>query len=396
MRKNGLEYCSRFYAKYFLIMVLGILFIPASKAQDDKKEDKLRWYGDFRFRGEHDWDSWNSDSTMRDDRSRMRYRFRLGLNYQLNQHISAGGRLRTGVPSNIQSPHVNVGYVGFSSLPFQLDKAFISVKYKKMWGWVGKNSYPFWKQNELFWDDDVNPEGLVVGSVLGENTIKFKPTISYFITNHQQNGGVDGTMGAGQLTLDYNNKKFGAILSTGYYQFDRIFNVPEADDLYTGNRYRMNYKLLISGVNFRVKTKVPIALGFDYTMNLEDYSDTNGTIASNYKNIDSVYRDQLIGYVISAKVGKLKEKGDWLLAIFYAYKEKFSVVDYYVEDDWVRWGNINRNRNTNYAGFEFRAAYAFSAKINLVARTYSVESIVTNKISKETGNRFRLDLNVKF
>ena len=47
---------------------------------------------------------------------------------------------------------------------------------------------------------------------------------------------------------------------------------------------------------------------------------------------------------------------------------------------------------SDFEGHEFRAGYALSANINLLARLYFVEAITT----EQDGNRFRLDLNWRF
>jgi hypothetical protein len=146
----------------------------------------------------------------------------------------------------------------------------------------------------------------------------------------------------------------------------------------------------VSGLKIELKTKSPITIGFDHFTNLEDYDRVPDTL------INSVYKDQNTGFVISAKIGKLSEKGDWLFGYYFARKEEYSVVSYYTEDDWIRLGNINRNRNTNYQGHEIRVAYAFDSRFNVVARAYFVEGLVTHDVAKESGNRFRLDFNMKF
>ena len=50
-------------------------------AQTDSILSKLSFNGDFRFRVEQDWNSKKSDGTFRDDRTRLRYRLRAGVEY---------------------------------------------------------------------------------------------------------------------------------------------------------------------------------------------------------------------------------------------------------------------------------------------------------------------------
>ncbi len=350
----------------------------------------LQLYGDFRFRAEQDYDSRKTNGSYRDNRSRLRYRVRFGFTYKWGEHISFGARIRTGVPENFQSPHNNLGYNGSASISFNLDKAYLAGRYKNSWWWVGKNSFPFWKQNELFWDDDVTPAGIAAGTSFSIKKIKFNPKVAYLISNNfsYSNGGIDGTITAGQLELNYNRNKTGITLASSYYQMDNIDNVPETDNFFTGTRYKLDYKIIVSGLKLSYNAKYPIAVGFDHFINLEDYS--SDTLMNN------VYKDQKKAFVASVQMGQLKDKGDWLIGYYYTRKEELSVVSYYTEDDWVRWGNINRNRNTNYAGHEIRLAYAFGSQFNVVTRTYFVEGLVTTKTHTETGSRFRVDFNIKF
>ncbi|NNE29414.1 MAG: hypothetical protein HKN16_07245, partial [Saprospiraceae bacterium] len=75
-----------------LLLFLGILFAFPLFGQQDSTQAKLDWEADFRFRIEQDWDSRKSDGTFRDDRTRLRYRVRLGASYKINEWAKAGIR----------------------------------------------------------------------------------------------------------------------------------------------------------------------------------------------------------------------------------------------------------------------------------------------------------------
>ncbi len=366
--------------------------------EEDKKPD-FNLYGDIRLRAEQDWDSRNFNGSLRDDRFRLRYRLRLGLTYNWTENITMGARIRSGVAESLQSPHNNFGHREFTGVPINLDKVFLSGKYDKYWWWAGKNSFPFWTQNELFWDDDVTPEGIAIGGSFEENNVTIKPKAAYFITNtgsgnfdpqDPTNGMIDGHMLGGQLELGFKIKEHKVTLASSYYSLKDINNVPTTDFYFGGDRFKLDYSFLVSGLKIELKTKLPVTIGFDHFTNLEDYGEVPDTL------INPVYKDQKTGFVLSAKMGKLNEKGDWLFEYYFARKEEYSVVSYYTEDDWIRLGNINRNRNTNYQGHELRVAYAFDSRFNVVARAYFVKGLVTHDIATESGNRFRIDFNMKF
>ncbi|MDP7397065.1 MAG: hypothetical protein QF541_09355, partial [Lentisphaeria bacterium] len=102
-------------------------------------------------------------------------------------------------------------------------------------------------------------------------------------------------------------------------------------------------------------------------------------------------KDRNDGWDVYAKLGSLKEPGDFLAGYYYARVEKYAVARHLSQDDWFRWGSATQTRSSDYKGHEIRVAYAFTKKINLVARGYLVDAISTG----EDGKRFRLDLNVK-
>ena len=129
-----------------------------------------------------------------------------------------------------------------------------------------------------------------------------------------------------------------------------------------------------------------LAVGLDLLRNLEDYDsdDADPFTAANH--------DQTDGFVVSAVYGSLAEKNSWLVGYWYAWIEAFAVHASYAEDDWERWGTANQARSSNFKGHELRYARAVSAKADVVARLFLIESITT----VEDGNRLRVDLDVRF
>ena len=122
----------------------------------------LTFYGDLRLRFEADWDSQNAAGVERDDRNRGRLRARAGFNYKVSDAWSFGSRIRTGSSRSQQSPHLTFAADDGlrDDLDFVADRYFIQFKQDAFTGWAGRNTSPFWQQNELFWDEDVTPTGL--------------------------------------------------------------------------------------------------------------------------------------------------------------------------------------------------------------------------------------------
>jgi hypothetical protein len=169
----------------------------------------------------------------------------------------------------------------------------------------------------------------------------------------------------------------------GLFLFD---GESDARNLRNGNGGR-DYTIWVG--NLQAKTKlgdIPLKLGLDLMHNAEDYSatDTNAFTVAN--------RDENNGLVANLTVGQLKDGGDWLAAYYYVYLETFSVVASYAQDDWVRFGSATQTDSSDIKGHEIRLAYAIANYANLVARLYIVDAIT----SVQDGNRFRVDLNMKF
>ncbi|MEK7734303.1 MAG: hypothetical protein AAB329_02560, partial [Pseudomonadota bacterium] len=72
-------------------------------------------------------------------------------------------RVRSGSRNSQQSPHIT--FKDFSGnvtgdQDMLLDKYFFQARRGGAFVWGGRNDLPLWKQNELFWDDDVTPAGV--------------------------------------------------------------------------------------------------------------------------------------------------------------------------------------------------------------------------------------------
>jgi len=170
-----------------------------------------------------------------------------------------------------------------------------------------------------------------------------------------------------------------------FYYFNKISNIPDGK-----GTYNLNYAILHIGTKYSLTENIKI--GLDYYTNLENYN-TNDSISPHL-------RHQNQGLVANVKYGNLKQKGNWLIQLTYANIQKFSIVDYFAQNDWGRWDysstGATGSRLSNFGGLEAKIGYALDKKFNLVLRTYYVEQLVKTDIEKETGYRIRLDLNIGF
>ena len=363
---------------------------PVTKPADEDK--KLSFYGDMRFRCELDRNVTTQDGSVLADRERFRLRLRFGFNYQYSNNLSFGARIRTSIANDQQSPNVTAGANEFAVLPIGLDRAFIKYTAGGFMAWAGKNSFPFYTQDEMFISQDISPEGLY-GSYeykVSDN-FKLKPAAGYFIIlSSGKTFDLDKTLKAFQLSGNYKSGKHELNASTGLFVLDSLGNTPDGTQTFT-----VNYHISYSNLKYTYSGfKIPLSVAGNFMLNTETLD--NKTIVANN------HQDQKTGYSATFEIGKLKVAKDFLVSVTYAHIEKYALLDYISQDDWMRWGETGAasgNRSSNFQGIELRAGYAFGSNCNLLARAYFVNEIVKNTptaAALETGNRFRLDFNVGF
>jgi len=348
------------------------------------KNTNLTLYGDVRLRYEVDWDSQDAAGNMRDDRNRGRLRARLGFNYQVVDDWSVGARVRTGDSRSQQSPHLTfVTDDGTrDELDFVVDRYFVQFKHGAFTSWGGRNLWPFWQQNELFWDEDVTPTGLAgtYDTRVGEGALTAAAGGFYL-----PDGGYDlnGQMLAGQVKYGLPVKASLFTTAAGLYFMN---GESPGNNLRNRNGDR-DYLIGTANAQWSIPLKgIPFTLGADVFYNFENYN------AADVAPFPASDTDETLGYVFSAQFGQLKQRNDWLVGYYYAHIETFSVNASYAQDDWIRFGAGPQTDSSDFKGHEVRAAYALSKNINVMARLFFVKAITTD----QDGNRFRLDLNWKF
>ncbi len=344
----------------------------------------LTFYGDLRLRYELDWDSQNAAGVARDDRNRGRLRARVGFGYQLAEEWSIGARVRTGSSRSQQSPHLT--FVGddrvTDSVDFVADRYFVQYKRGGFTGWAGRNTTPFWQQNELFWDEDVTPTGLAGMYDWAAGKGKLTATAGAF---YVPDGGYDlnGQLVAGQVKYTLPVQPWQLIVAGGVHY---LHGEDGANNLRNRNGAR-DYAIGVAGVQWSIPLKkIPFTLGADLYHNFKNYT------AAEVAPLPLANANQTLGYVLSAQWGQLKKRNDWLIGYYYAHIETFAVNASYAQDDWIRFGSGAQTDASDFEGHEIRAAYAVTKSINLMARLYLVKAITT----RQDGKRFRVDLNWKF
>ncbi|MET0556350.1 MAG: putative porin [Vicinamibacteria bacterium] len=361
---------------------------PAAAAPADDRKWKLT--GDFRARMEQDWDSQAADGAARQDRLRARIRARVGFAYDATKTLSFGLRLRSGSDGSQQSPHITVLDFDDNSTGdahFNFEHAYLRARRGGLEAWAGRNGLPAWKANELFWDDDVMPAGL--GLTYGKNVGKRgKLTLNggYFALPAGMKA-FTGNLAMGQVAFATQTAGgLGLTLAGGGFAIDANPADPNGDLLRLGNGDR-DYTIWVGNVQARGNVAgKPLAVGFDYMTNTEDYSATDPDAYTR------AHRDETAGYDAYVSWGGTAKKKDWLVGVWYAHIEALAVNTSVATDDWVRWGSATQTDGSDLKGFEVRGAVGLGQGQSIVGRLFLVEALS----SVQDGKRFRLDYNIAF
>lgn len=363
---------------------------PAAAQPPNGAEEASRWNlsGDLRLRLESDFDSRRPDGSLRDDRDRLRVRLRLAVGYELGRGTRLGARLRSGSRDSQQSPHVTLH--DFDSNPtgdrdLLLDRWFLRHEGERAWGWLGRSSLPFWTQNELFWDDDVTPAGLALGT--GDETARLRWWLTgAALTPPDGAAHFHGRLvgGQGRIEARLGGGPVRWTVASGLYVVD---GEPGAEHLRNGNGTR-DYRLWVTSLQAGdlVVLGHPLVLGADLYRNLEDYSPTDTD------PFTARHHDQTAGHALSARWGDAREQGDWSAGYTFARIEALAVAASYAQDDFVRWGSATQTDSSDFRGHELSLVYALRPDLRLTLRAFTTEALT----SAQDGDRVRLDVDYRF
>ncbi len=357
--------------------------LPAAGAAEPASP--LTVSGDLRLRFERDWDSQTGAGVPRADRERWRARARLSLGYKFSDAWSFSARVRTGNPDSQQSPHLTFHASDdvTDDLEGAFDRYFVQFKQDNVTAWAGRNTTPFWQQNEMFWDEDVTPTGAAISHDRKLTDGSLTATAGAFYLPDGMTS-LNGTLVGGQLKLGRKLTDGQLTLAAGLYSLD---GKRGATHLRNRNGVR-GYLLGVASAQWSrpLDTGMPLVLGADLIKNFEDY-DATGALP-----FAARHADETGGWVLSAAYGQTKNPGDWQVYWSYAHIETFAVNASYAQDDWARFGSATQSDVTDFKGHELRGTYVITKTLNVQARLFLVEAIT----SVQDGKRFRVDLNWRF
>ena len=350
-----------------LSMIAVCLSVADNAVADMKldKEGKATLMADVRFRAEADDRSGTGTDT---NRERLRLRARIGVGYKANDQWSGKIRLATNSTS-LNSPYINLGTGDTSKNgDFGLVQAYITWEPIEPFDLImGKLPFNFWQQNEQFWDEDINPEGVAAVYQLNKFTING----GYFIVQNN-NWDTDVTFGSYQAVYKNkaNNLKYTVALGGTTFNNDQNLDA-------SGVGFEGDQNWILGG---QIKTG-PWLFGLDYLKSNASVEDT-GYVAQ-------------VRYRITPK---------WQVRGYWYYVEAFAPPGdgTFSQDNWPNPGSTGVS---NFEGPRLQVDYKVMKNTTLDLRYYDASRItdpatlpptVSDAImTREEHSRFQLNLTVK-
>jgi hypothetical protein len=182
--------------------------------------DRIALSGDVRYRHEQISDDTLNASGERStaDRYRDRVRARLNARAQVTEDIDVGIGFSTGEDGDPRSPNQSLDEV-FSRKSVNLDLAYFKWSFADGLALTaGKMQQPFFKPGQsLFWDDDLNPEGL---ALTFERGVLFGTAYSYWVdevSGAQSQRTSDAMLFGGQIGARLPLGEANLVLAAQYY-----------------------------------------------------------------------------------------------------------------------------------------------------------------------------------
>jgi hypothetical protein len=358
--------------------------IAQAKANVPAWVPNFTWKGDVRYRNE------TIDQQYVAERNRDRIRVRAGFVARVNDTIRAEVGLSTAENGDPRSS--NQTLTGENTRkPIYLDLAYAEWQPTADWRFTfGKMKYPWQRAAQsLFYDNDVNPEGLAINYGKG---MFFASTFLNQLEERATTGetsmvggqvGIKPTFGPGQLTL-----------AVGYFDFN---SVQHRNPFYNASS------------NGNTTTTVGCFAGqspcllndYDIIDAFAEYSLTLagrplvlfGHYAQNDKALTPLDTSYSAGFVY----GKASNPHTWEIGYFYQLMEKDAVYGQYIDSDWA-------GGNTDGDGHGFKLAYAFARNFTLNTTWYMnktnmdvpVNIAGVGPVFDRDYERLQVDLNFKF
>ncbi len=356
--------------------------------------DSLKWLeqikisGDLRYRHEHiDEETGTTTVGWKNGSDRHRIRARLMLEAMVNDEWDLAFRLASGSKDPVSANQDLED--SFSSKDFWLDLAYFNWHPKAIEGLNvvgGKVKNPFYKvgKNQLVWDGDLNPEGLVVQLSTpfnGEDELFFNGG-GFWVD--ESSSGVDTSLWGAQTYIKHQMDNSDYFLGgASYWDYGNIQGSSDLKSTWTtpgsffGNTsaaglFASDYDIfeLFGEYGFKCDS-MPVTFYGDWVQNL----------------VASTDRDK--GWLVGCKLNKATTPGSWEASYDYRVLEADAVVGAMSDSDFIGGGTDGR-------GHRFGLKYQLAKNVQ-AATTYFHNEDDTGSAGRDLDyRRLQCDLVLKF
>jgi hypothetical protein len=397
--------------------------------------DEMKWYGDLRLRYEY-FD--NADQSNKNDRTRFRYRLRLGVDFKYVDWAKLGLRLASGGEDPVSSNQSMDNT--FSRDEIRIDLAYVTLT-PPFWNWVsvsgGKIINPIWQpgfNSPMQYDFDVTPEGIA-----GQFQFRFGHEKRYRLFSNIGAYALDEIstdendpylweiQGGLEANLGGSDPKKPVVKATGAVGFSRTENLqlmgvasgsqpagsasPSAQST-SPNRgnatqqpggagttlfYLDDFNLFYTRgeVAWTLSQKpflgTPVLLTFagEYDHNFSSaYDDLNGSTQTKSPG-------QLDAWSAQLAFGGSKKKGEWQIAYQYKYQEADSTWDALADSDWGL-GGTDRSGHVMNATYNVRDWWQLGCKAFITEKISSRPNSGENTRGKNGSDLLRVQADTVF
>ena len=228
--------------KKALVFAFCLALAAGMAAVAGEGEKKLKWFdktefgGDLRLRAEHfNWDDHYDDG----ERTRFRYRLRVGFKTAVSKNVTIGFQLRSGDPSNPHSDNQTFD-TGFDKDTIAIAEAYVNWKATDNLTVFGGKFSPkkLWHVSDMHWDDDVVTEGALESWAWNRDGAVKKVELNLYQFILEESGsGDDAYLFGGQIAPTFAlNDKNDLTVGFGYETFsepDRVVGLTFGGNLTT-------------------------------------------------------------------------------------------------------------------------------------------------------------------
>jgi hypothetical protein len=376
------------------IKTIGTGGKEAFKIPDTLKwAEKIKIYGDFRFRAE--WYQAEKNQLTQSDQSQGRIRFRLSVDMKITDEFDVRSRLATGSSDDPRTTNQTLGE-NWVKKDFWLDRAYMDWHPKSIEGLhilAGKMGMPFQIINDLVWDGDVNPEGAAVTYSWkpGENLETFLAGGGFWVQENASDTdiGMWGVQSATKYTFDKEHYLLGGL---SYYDYTEI----KGKNVITYGSSNARGGNTVQGVS-------PFQYKFDYNL-LELFGEYGCTMFGLPSAIQAQYVNNLAsgvsadtGWLAGVRLNKAKKAGTWQFTYDYREAQRDSVLGAFAETDFIDGGVGGRGHRFGYK-YQFTdsisgGAYYFMSQR---ARSNSSTSGAGSNKADDDFRRLRAEMIISF